>query len=106
MPSIPIRRMKAKMAAYVIGHILVRDPVVWQDYVSQVGATIRNHGGEVLFRGMKQGELNGALEADRVVALRFADIEAARRWHDSRAYQKLIPLRDAAADVTLVMYQD
>ena len=94
------------MAAYVIGHILVRDPVVWQEYVSQVGATITGHGGEVLFRGSKEVELNGALASDRVVALRFADIDEARRWHNSAAYQKLIPVRDACAEVTLVMYQD
>ena len=35
------------MPAYVIGHITVRDAVRWQDYVSQVGATIAAHGGEI-----------------------------------------------------------
>ncbi len=94
------------MGACVIGHIRVRDPESWQQYVSQVGATIANHGGEVAFRGAKAAELNGALETDPVVILRFADAAAARRWHDSPDYRRLIPLRDAAADVTLVMYQD
>ena len=94
------------MAAYVIGHILVRDPVMWQEYVSQVGATITGHGGEILFRGSKAGDLNGEMRADRMVALRFADAAAARKWHDSGDYQRLVPLRDASADVTLVIYQD
>jgi uncharacterized protein (DUF1330 family) len=37
--------------------------------------------------------------------LRFADPAAARQWHDSPAYQALIPLRAEAADVDLTAYE-
>ena len=92
------------MPAYVIGHITVRDAVRWQDYVSQVGATIAAHGGEILFRGETKDVLNGEHDFERVVALRFPDAAAVSRWHSSPAYQALIPVRDAAAKVTLVSY--
>jgi uncharacterized protein (DUF1330 family) len=39
------------MATWLIGHITVRDATKWQEYVSQVGATIAEAGGEVMFRG-------------------------------------------------------
>ncbi|MGH8751340.1 MAG: DUF1330 domain-containing protein [Burkholderiales bacterium] len=93
------------MAAFVIGHITVRDADKWQIYVARVGATIVAHGGEILFRGEKRALFNGKHDCERVVVLKFADPAAAQRWHDSPEYQTLIPLRDAGADVTLISYQ-
>ena len=93
------------MPAYVIGQIHVRDSVGWQAYVSQVGATIAAHGGEMLFRARRERVMNGDSPFERVVVIRFTDRAAADRWHDSPDYQRLIPIRDAAADVTLVTYE-
>ena len=92
------------MPAYVIGHIHVRDPAVWQEYVSQVGATIEQHGGEVQFRGRQHKVFAGSQRHESVVVIRFADEAAADRWHASPEYQRLIPIRERAADVTLVSY--
>jgi len=92
------------MPAYVIGQIHVRDPAVWQEYVSQVGATIQQHGGEVQFRGKRSRIFTGDHSFESVVVIRFADEAAADRWHASPEYQRLIPIRKRAADVTLVSY--
>lgn len=92
------------MAAYVIGLIRVKDSAAWQEYVSQVGATIAQHGGEVLFRGAHHTALSGDHPHDLSVALRFADIAAATCWHDSPEYQRIVPIRDKGADVTLTIY--
>jgi uncharacterized protein (DUF1330 family) len=94
------------MAAYVIGHIRVKDEHYWERYRAQVGATIAAHGGEVITRGKSVRVLNGQLIGDNVVILRFADIAAANRWHDSSEYQALVPLRDQGADVTLTLYEE
>lgn len=94
------------MAAYCVGQIRVKDAASWEQYRSQVGATIAQYGGEVQFRAAIETVFVGRGEHDSVVALRFADIEAAKRWHDSPEYQALIPLRDQGADVTLVLYQE
>ncbi len=94
------------MAALCVGHIRVKDPEIWEAYRSAVGATIAQYGGELLFRGLRRQDFSGAAPGEKVVALRFADLGAARRWHDSPEYQALIPVRDAGADVTLVLYEE
>ena len=93
------------MPAYLIGTIRVSDPQRWQQYVDRVGATFTQYGGRVLFRGVKNDELNGTAHGERVVAAEFDDTAALRRWHDSNEYQQLIALRDAGADVVLTAYQ-
>ncbi len=95
--------------ACYVGLIRVRDDACWQEYVARVGATLSLYGGTILFRGMQErimaGEkFTGAMPLARVVVLQFADVVCARRWHDSAEYQQLIPLRDRAADVTLILY--
>ncbi len=93
------------MAAYCVGRIRVKDAVLWEQYRGRVGATIVQYGGEILFRGSMRQPLSGEAGHDSVVALRFADLDAAKRWHDSPEYQALVPLRDSGADVTLTLYE-
>jgi uncharacterized protein (DUF1330 family) len=90
--------------AFYVGLIHVRDEALWQTYVSQVGATISQYGGQVIFRGAKAQVMSGTLSHEKIVTLQFADLACAARWHESPEYQKLIPIRDAGADVTLVLY--
>jgi uncharacterized protein (DUF1330 family) len=94
------------MAAYLVGHIRVRDPDRWKQYVGQVPGTLAPFGGEVLFRGRRAAVLAGEHTHELVVALRFPHADAVASWHGSPAYQALIPIRDAAADVTLVSYEE
>ncbi len=94
------------MAAFCVGRIRVNDAIAWEVYRSRVGATIAQYGGEVMIRGALDSVFSGNPDHDRVVALRFADLAAAKRWHDSAEYQALIPLRDQGADVELILYQD
>ena len=95
------------MAAYYVGTIRVTDARAWESYVSQVGATISQYGGSVIFRGSCVGvEQTGQQGGDRrIVALQFDSLEAANRWHGSPEYQRLVPLRDAGAEVELLLYQ-
>ncbi len=96
-------------SAYYVGLIRVRDPAQWERYVSQVGFTITQYSGRIIFRGSKQQVMAGediidTGAHDRVVTLEFPDEIAAKRWHDSQEYQRLVPIRDLAADVTLILY--
>src|SRR6185436_7647814 len=45
------RKRSARVAAYLIVSIDVRDPVAYEDYKAKVPAFIRKHGGEYLVRG-------------------------------------------------------
>lgn len=93
------------MAAYVIGRITVKDPAQWEDYRSRVPATLAPWQAEVVFRGKPFAAFGGEADHSDVVVLRFTDAAAAKGWFDSPAYQALIPLRKAAADVTLIAYE-
>ncbi|WP_442985383.1 DUF1330 domain-containing protein [Sedimenticola sp.] len=40
------------------------------------------------------------------VVIRFSSLDAANGWHASAAYQALIPLRQMAADVDLLVFEE
>lgn len=92
-------------AYYVIGHIRVIDAARWADYRARVGATLAPFGGELVMRGRVDAVLAGDWPRTDTVVLRFADAATACAWHDSPAYQALVPLREAGAEVVLVGYQ-
>lgn len=98
------------MAAYVIGNIRVKEQSSWDAYRAKVGATIAQYGGEIVMRGKAarvfSGDAQGKDRGDSVVILRFADVAAATRWHDSAEYQAIVPLRNQGADVSLALYSE
>ena len=93
------------MPAICVGHIRVKDADAWEQYQSRVGATVALHGGKLLFRGQQERLFSGEMSHEKVVALQFENLDAANRWHDSPEYQALIPIRQRAADITLVLYK-
>lgn len=93
------------MSVVVVGQMNITDPMGWQRYVAAVGETLRAFGGELVFRGKALDTFAGAAAQQGIVAIRFIDAQAARRWHDSPDYQALIPLRDASAKVNLALYE-
>ena len=93
------------MAAYLIGHITVKDPAPWALYIEGVARSLVPFRGEVLFRGRRAEVLAGEHLHDLTVVIRFADQSVLRQWFESEDYQSLIPLRDRAADVVIVAYE-
>ncbi len=91
-------------AAYVIGHITVKDAAKWADYRSQVPATLAPWGAELVLRGSRAAVLSGSHSYTDTVVIRFPDLAAVEQWFTSPAYQGLIPLREEAAEVVLVSY--
>lgn len=92
--------------AYAIGHIAIKDAARWAEYRDRVPATLAPFGAELLLRGRLAAALSGTHEHTDTVAIRFPDLASARAWHDSAAYQALIPLRRQAADVTLLLFEE
>jgi uncharacterized protein (DUF1330 family) len=92
--------------AYVIGHIAVKDAAKWAEYRGQVPASLAPFGAELLLRGRLAAVLSGDHAHTDTVAIRFPDLAAANAWHASPAYQALIPLRQAAAEVTLLLFEE
>jgi uncharacterized protein (DUF1330 family) len=94
------------MSAYVIGHITIKDEDKWAEYRQQVPSSLEPWGAEVVLRGSRAKVLAGEHNHTDTVVLRFPDKEAAQKWYDSPAYQALIPLREQAAEVILVSYDE
>lgn len=92
-------------AAYVIGHITVKDEAKWAQYRSKVPATLSEWGAELVFRGKRIEVLSGEHDHDSTVVIRFPDADAIEGWYRSPAYQALIPLREQAAEMVLVAYE-
>jgi uncharacterized protein (DUF1330 family) len=90
------------MAAYVIGEIEVTDPATYEDYRTQVLATIQKHGGKFLVRGGKVEALEGGWSPKRLVLLEFPTMEQALKWYRSADYAPLIKVRQKASRGKLV----
>ena len=95
----------AARPGYAIGHITVRDPVVWQTYCAAVPATLEPWDAEIVFRGKRHAVYSGTHPATDTVVIRFPSLAAVDGWQASAAYQAIVPLREAAADVTLLAFE-
>ena len=93
------------MAAYLVGHITVKDDRLWQEYVRGVQESISPFDTKVVFRGQLDRVLAGQHEHDLVVVIEFPDQPALNNWFDSEKYQSLITLRDKAANVVITTYK-
>jgi len=85
------------MAAYVIVETDVTDPEQYEHYKAASPAAIAAGGGRFLVRGGEHVVLEGDWQPPRLVMLEFEDLEAARRWYESDAYQEAKKLREGAA---------
>ncbi|MBF6618394.1 DUF1330 domain-containing protein [Pollutimonas thiosulfatoxidans] len=92
-------------AAYLIGHISVKDPDKWAEYCRRVPDTVAPWGASLVFRGEHAKVLDGDHHYTDTVVIRFPDSAAVDAWHQSAAYQAIVPLRKQAADVVIISYQ-
>ncbi len=92
------------MPAYLIGHITVKDPDLWQVYIDGVQKSLAHFEADLVFRGQRAVILAGEHAYDQCVVIKFADQAALQEWYHSDTYQELIPTRDKAADVAIISY--
>jgi len=95
---------KENMAAYLIGHITVKDEELWSVYVQGVAESLKPFGSEIVFRGKLAKVLAGEYAHQNTVVIRFRDQGSLQEWFQSKEYQDLIPVRDQAADVVITSY--
>lgn len=92
-------------AAYVVGHISVKDAAKWDEYRARVPATLAPWDAELVFRGQRAAVFAGQHAHRDIVVIRFPSLAAANGWFSSDAYQALIGLRQQAAEVVLLSYE-
>lgn len=92
-------------SAFVIGSIRIKDADKWAKYRDSVPATLAPWRAEILVRGRRARLLSGETPHTDTVVIRFPDTAAVEGWYGSAAYAALIPLREQAAEVLLVSYE-
>ena len=92
------------MAAYLIGHITVKDAELWDRYVEGVQKSLLPYEAEIIFRGKRAKVLTGNHTHENTVVIQFPDQGILQSWYFSNKYQELVPIRDKAADVVLISY--
>lgn len=93
------------MGVFVIGQIRIIDQEKWNEYKSQVQATLEPYGGKVLLRGLCIESFVGTTDYPDVVAIEFESIEKAKEWYNSAAYQSIVPIREKGAEILLQVYE-
>ena len=91
---------------YVVGHLTVTNAEKWAEYRNLVPATLEPWGAELVLRGKQVAILAGEHAHSDIVVIRFPDKEAVYNWYSSPAYQALIPLRQQAAEMVLICYEE
>ena len=86
---------------FVVNEISVTDSGKYKTYADQVPATLVPFGGSFVVRGGNPEALDGKIPGDRIVLVAFPNRAAAKAWHDSAAYQKILTIRDSASTSTV-----
>jgi len=88
------------MPAYVIAQMTVHDIDMYYDHARKIGPTAASYGGRILAANDAE-VLEGALPYLRTIVGEFPNLEAARSWYESDAYQAIIGLRTNATEGAL-----
>ena len=92
------------MAAYLIAHVNVKDPVAYEEYKKTVPASIEKYGGKYVVRGGRHEGLEGSWKPTRLAVIQFPSMDHAKRWYESEEYRavKAIRVKHAVSDLVLV----
>ncbi len=92
------------MPAYVFATVKsVKDRRGMEEYWSRAGATFEGFGAKHLAAYTRFELLEGKGPVEAMVAIEFPDMDVARRWYGSAAYQAVKKFREGAADIELIL---
>jgi uncharacterized protein (DUF1330 family) len=93
------------MSAYVIVEIEVVDPVGYEEYKKQAGATVHKYGGKYIVRGGKAEVLEGDWNPKRIVILEFDSMERAKEWLNCEEYREPRKMRHRTAKTKMILIE-
>jgi uncharacterized protein (DUF1330 family) len=82
---------------YVIAEVDVTDPTTFQKYADKVPGTLTPFNGRYIVRGGKIEGVEGE-PPKRFVILAFDNMEKAKGWENSPAYEAIKPIRHSSAN--------
>jgi uncharacterized protein (DUF1330 family) len=93
------------MSAYLIAHVEVTNPTQYEQYKKWSSLAIEAHGAEICVRGGKVEVLEGDWHPQRIVVLKFPDVEAAKTFSSSPEYSKARASRQGAAVMQMIVVE-
>jgi uncharacterized protein (DUF1330 family) len=93
------------MSAYVIVEIDVTDPIGYEEYKKQAGATVAQHGGKYIVRGGKTEVLEGDWKPKRTVVLQFESMQRAKEWLNCEEYREPRKMRHRTAKTNMILVE-
>ncbi|TDC88086.1 DUF1330 domain-containing protein [Actinomadura sp. 7K507] len=94
------------MTAYALAHLHPQPPLHDDvfTYMERIQATMDPFGGRFLVHGTDPEVIEGPLEGGYVL-IEFPDMDNARAWYESDAYQAILPMRTDHMEGTAVLLQ-
>ncbi len=89
---------------YIIGHITVRDPEAYKEYVTRDTPILEGLGGRFIVRGGQSEIVEGEAHARHVV-IEFPSYEAALKAYHDPGYQEVADIRRRTADSTILVVE-
>ncbi len=89
---------------YIIGHITVRDPERYKEYVARDTPILESHGGRFVVRGGQSQIMEGET-FERHVVIEFDSYEAALAAYNDPDYQDVAEIRRATADSVILVVE-
>jgi uncharacterized protein (DUF1330 family) len=90
------------LPAYVIVETDIHDAEQYESYKQASPGAVAAGGGRFLVRGGELAVLEGEWRPKRLVVLEFDNLDAAKRFYASPAYQEAKRLREGAASLNMV----
>ena len=92
-------------SAYIIANVTVTNPAQYEEYKKWSSAAMQAHGAEVCVRGGKVEVLEGDWTPERLVILKFPDVDAAKAFDASPEYGKARAARQGAAIMRMIVVE-
>lgn len=83
----------------------IHDPERYERYKAASPGAVAAGGGRFVVRGGELAVLEGDWQPSRLVILEFPDLDAAKAWYVSDAYEAAKKLREGAATLRMVAVQ-
>ncbi|RZL88725.1 MAG: DUF1330 domain-containing protein [Variovorax sp.] len=92
-------------SAYIIADVEVTNPSQYEEYKKWSSEAMKAHGAEVCVRGGKVAVLEGDWNPQRLVVLKFPNVEAANKFYASPEYGKAREARAGAAIMRMIVVE-
>jgi uncharacterized protein (DUF1330 family) len=89
---------------YIIGHITVRDPEAYKEYVERDTPILEGLGGRFIVRGGQSEIMEGETYARHVV-IEFPSYQDAMTAYNDPDYQEVVEIRKRTADSTILVVE-